>query len=87
MSSHTWFSECPHCGFEKMILSSNGRLYFEGSCPICGYLVWTEEKVPHDDDIELAKHKIRKMDTKEKNKATEQYYEDNIPLVSRSKND
>jgi len=85
MSSHTWFSECPHCRFEKMIVSSNGSLYIEVSCPICGYLLWTEEKVPDNHDIELAKHKITKMDIKETDKAVEQFYEDNIPLISRSK--
>jgi hypothetical protein len=68
-----------------MIVSSYDNSYFDVTCPICGYLRWTEERVPEIHDIELAKHKLAEMDAKERNKAIEQYYEDNISLIARLK--
>jgi uncharacterized Zn finger protein (UPF0148 family) len=83
MGSHTWFSQCPHCGFEKMIVSSYDNSYFDAACPICGYSRWTEEKVPKTQDIELAKRTLSEMDNKQRDKALDQYYEDDIPVIAR----
>ena len=85
MGSHVWVAQCPCCGFEEMIVSSYDSLYFEATCQICGYAKWTEESVPDNHDVQLAKQALGKMDDKEKQKALELYYEDNIPLVVRLK--
>jgi hypothetical protein len=78
-------AECPHCDFEEMIVSSYNTIYFEAICPICRYERWTEEKIPDNHDIELAKRKLTEMDAEEKQKATKLYYEDNIPFIDRLK--
>lgn len=85
MGSHVWAGQCPYCGFEEMIVSSYDSLYFEVSCQICGYSRWTEEKVPDNFDVELAKRALSEMGAKEKQKAVELYREDNIPLIARLK--
>lgn len=85
MGSHVWMSRCPHCGFAKMLGSSYDSIYFEGECPICGYKIWTEETVPESYDVELAKRSLIEMTAEEKDRAIEQYYEDNIPLIVRLK--
>lgn len=85
MGSHVWVERCPYCGFEEMIVSSYDSLYFEIACPICGYAVWTEGKIPDDSDVETAKHKLSEMNVREKQKAIELYYEDRIPLIARLK--
>lgn len=85
MGSHVWPGQCPYCGFEEMVVSSYDSLYFEASCQICGYARWTEEKVPDDHDVQLAKQALGKMDDGEKQKALALYDEDNIPLVARLK--
>jgi uncharacterized Zn finger protein (UPF0148 family) len=85
MGSHTWAEQCPQCGFEDMMVSSYNGVYFEVACPICGYARWTEEKVPDNHDIELAKQALGKMDNKEKQEVVELYENDYIPLVARQK--
>lgn len=85
MGSHVWVEKCPYCGFEEMIVSSYDSLYFKGICPICGYARWTEEKVPDNYDIELAKSKLAKMNAKEKHEAVELYHEEHVPLIARLK--
>lgn len=85
MGSHVWAAQCPYCGFEEMIVSSYDSLYFEVSCQICGYAIWTEERLPNDHDVQLAKRALSKMDDEEKGKALELYCEDNIPLIARLK--
>lgn len=85
MGSHVWTERCPCCSFEEMVVSSNGSLYFEANCQICGYAKWTEERVPDHRDVELAKRALGHMNDDEKQKATELYYEDDIPLVARLK--
>jgi hypothetical protein len=85
MGSHSWFSQCPHCDFEEMIVSSCSDFYFDANCPICGYSRWTEERVPEIKDIELAKNKVKEMDDSQKDKAMEEYYQDNIPFITRFK--
>jgi hypothetical protein len=85
MGSHNWMVQCPYCGFDEMPVSSCDTNYFEMGCPICGYARWTEEKVPDNYDVKLAKHKLVGMSTEEKQKAAELYYEDKIALVSRLK--
>lgn len=85
MGSHVWVEQCPCCGFEEMIVSSYDSLYFEVTCRICGYARWTEERVPDNHDVQLAKRALGKMDDEEKGKALELYCEDNIPLVARLK--
>ena len=85
MGSHIWTGQCPYCGFEEMSVSSNGSFYFEVNCQICGYARWTEERIPDEHDIELAKRAISKMSAEEKIKAIELYDEDNFPLVARLK--
>ena len=62
MGSHVWAAQCPYCGFEEMIVSSYDSLYFEVSCQICGYAIWTEERLPNDHDVQLAKRALSKMD-------------------------
>ncbi|MFQ6113823.1 MAG: hypothetical protein ACE5NG_07000, partial [bacterium] len=76
---------CPYCGFENMLISSNGSTYFDVICPICGYARWTEEKIPKTVNIELATRILRKMSTEEKENVIESYYEENIPLIARLK--
>ncbi|MEW6409082.1 MAG: hypothetical protein AB1488_03095 [Nitrospirota bacterium] len=85
MGSHTWTTQCPHCSFEEMIVSGYDAIYFEVICPMCEYERWTEEKIPDNQDVELAKRKLAEMGAKEKQKATELYYEDNIPFITRLK--
>lgn len=85
MGSHTWAEQCAYCGFKEMIVSTCDSFYFEAACPICGYARWTEEKVPDNHDIELAKQALSKMDDKEKQETMELYEDDNIPLVARRK--
>lgn len=85
MGSHNWTQQCPCCGFEEMIVSTCGNFHFEVACPICGYGRWTEEKVPDNYDVEIAKHKLIEMDADEKQKAAEQYYEEKVPLIDRLK--
>ncbi|MFH1773847.1 MAG: hypothetical protein ABH874_02675 [Methanobacteriota archaeon] len=85
MGSHTWAEQCTYCGFEEMIVSTYDSFYFEAACPICGYARWTEEKMPDNHDIELAKQALGKMDDKEKQKLVELYEDDCIPLVARQK--
>jgi len=85
MGSHIWVEQCLYCGFEEMVVSSYNSLYFEVSCPICGYARWTEEKVPDNHDIELAKHALDEMDDKEKQETVELYWDDRISLVARQK--
>ena len=85
MGSHTWLEQCPYCGFEAMGCSSYDSLYFKVTCPICGYARWTEERVPDNQDIEMAKLKLSEMDAKERQKAMELCSEDNIPLIARLK--
>lgn len=84
MGSHTWAEQCGHCGFEEMIVSSCDTLYFEATCPICGYARWIKEKVPNDYEVEMAKLRLAKMNAEEKEKAIELYYEDSIPFIARS---
>jgi len=83
MGSHIWFEQCPHCDFEEMIVCTDGYLNLEMSCPICGYIRWTQEKAPKVQDIEIARKKTAEMDAEEKQKAIDMYYEDNFPLVRR----
>ena len=83
MGSHSWKQQCPHCGFEEMTVSCYNSLYFEATCPICGYARWTNEKVPDNHDIELAKRKLAEMDAKERQKAIELYHEDGISFIAR----
>jgi hypothetical protein len=85
MGYHSWASRCPYCNFEEMIVCTDGRLNLELSCPICGYMKWTEEKTPEAQDSEFAREKVAKMGAEEKQRAIDMYYEDNIPLVARSK--
>lgn len=85
MGSHVWMEQCPYCGFEEMIAFSHDSLYFEVTCQICGYARWTEERVPHNHDVELAKEALSKMDEKEKQKAMELYSEDYTPFIVRLK--
>ena len=85
MGSHVWEEKCPCCGFEEMTVSSYDALYFEATCPICGYTRWMEEKVPDNYDVELAKRKLAEMDDEEKEEATELYHEDGIPFIARLK--
>lgn len=85
MGSHTWTTQCPHCSFEEMIVSSGDDFYFEATCPICGYERWTEEKIPDNHDIELAKRKLSEMNADEKQKTIELYHEENIPFIDRLK--
>jgi hypothetical protein len=85
MGSHVWVERCPYCGFEEMVVSTYDSLYFEVTCQICGFAKWTEERVPDDRDVQVAKQALGKMDDEEKQKALEIYYEDNIPLVARLK--
>jgi DNA-directed RNA polymerase subunit RPC12/RpoP len=85
MGSHIWTEQCPYCGFEEAAVSSNGSLYFEMTCQICGYSIWTEGRVPNTHNVERAKKALSKMNTEEKQKAIELYSEDNIPLVDRLK--
>lgn len=85
MGSHVWVERCPYCGFEEMVASTYDSLYFEVTCQICGYAIWTEGRVPSDHDVQLAKRALSRMDDEEKRKALELYCEDNIPLVARLK--
>lgn len=85
MGSHSWFSQCPHCGFERMIVSSLNDFYFDANCPICGYSTWTEERIPEIKDIDLAKRKLTEMDASQKDNAIEQFYEDDVPFIARFK--
>lgn len=85
MGFHSWSAECPYCGFEEMTVSTWSDLYFEMECPICGYAKWTDEKVPDNYDVELAKRQLVEMSAEEKQKAVELYDEDKIPLVARLK--
>jgi len=85
MGYHSFAHRCPYCDFEEMIACTDGYLNLEMSCPICGYMRWTEEKAPKVQDIEFAREKAAKMDAEEKQKAIDMYYEDNIPLVTRLK--
>ncbi len=85
MGSHNWFDKCPYCGFENMLVSSNRDVYFEIVCPVCGYSRWTEENIPHVDDIELARRTIREMNDKEREGVIELYHEENVPLITRIK--
>lgn len=85
MGSHTWMAQCLHCDFEEMIVSGYDAIYFEATCPICGYVRWTEEGVPDSHDVKLAKRKLAEMDAEEKQKAIELYYKDNIPFIARLK--
>lgn len=85
MGSHVWAEQCTCCGFEEMTVSSYDGLYFEVACQICGYARWTEERMPSDHDVQLAKRALSRMDDEEKRKALELYCEDNIPLVARLK--
>jgi len=85
MGSHVWEGQCPYCGFEEMIFSSYDSFYFEINCQICGYSKWTEEKVPDNQDVVLAKQAMNKMGSKEIQKAINLYYKDNTPLVARLK--
>ncbi|MFQ6008895.1 MAG: hypothetical protein ACE5K8_08105 [Candidatus Zixiibacteriota bacterium] len=84
MGSHTWDEQCSYCGFEGARVSSYDGICFEATCPICGYARWTEERVPNDSDVELAKHKLAEMHAEEKEKAIELYYEDGIFLINRT---
>ena len=84
MGSHVWVEQCPYCSFEEMIVSTFND-YFEVTCQICGYVKSTEEKVPDEHDVQLAKRALREMDAKEKQKAVELYYADSIPLIARLK--
>jgi ssDNA-binding Zn-finger/Zn-ribbon topoisomerase 1 len=86
MGSHSWYSQCPHCDFEEMIVSSFNDFYFDANCPICGYSRWTEERVPEIKDIDVAKRKLGEMNASEKDNAIEQFYEDGIPFIARFKN-
>jgi len=83
MGSHVWAEQCPCCGFEEMIVSSDGHMYIEVACQICGYRRWTEERVPNAHDIKKAKRILSKMDDKEKLKAKELYCNNNTPLIDR----
>lgn len=85
MGSHVWEEQCRYCSFEEMIVSSYNNLYFEAVCPVCGYMRWTEERVPNNHNIKTAKRKLARMDDKEKQKVIELYYEDGIPLIARLK--
>lgn len=85
MGSHTWVERCPYCDFDKVPVSSYDCIHFEVMCPICGYARWTEEKVPDNYGIELAKQTLDKMGDKEKQRALDQYEDDHIPLIARQK--
>lgn len=87
MGSHNWTQQCQYCGFEEMIVSTYGNFQFEVACPICGYEKWTEEKVPDNSDVGVAKSKLIKMGTQEKQRAIERYYEEKISLIGRLKGD
>jgi uncharacterized Zn finger protein len=84
MGYHSWAYICPYCNFEEMNVCTDGYLHLEMSCPICGYVRWTEEKIPELHYVKLAKEKVAQMDAEEKQKAIDMYCEDNIPLVARS---
>jgi len=83
MGSHVWADQCPYCGFEEMIVSSDGRMYIEAACQLCGYRRWTEERVPNGHDIEKAKRILSKMHDKEKLRTKEQYCNNNVPFIDR----
>ena len=85
MGTHTWTAQCPQCGFEKMIVSSYNNFHFELNCQICGYAKWTDENTPKPSDVATARQLLNKMDTQAKQKAIEEYCEDGIPLIARSK--
>jgi len=82
MGTHNWTQRCPCCGFEQMIIFSDG-IHFEATCQICGYSIWSEEKIPVNRDIELAKQALREMTAEEKEKAIELFCKEGVPLVSR----
>jgi hypothetical protein len=68
-----------------MIVSSYKDFYFDANCPICGYSIWTDERIPEDEDIEIAKRKLAEMDESQKDNAVEQFYENNVPFIARYK--
>jgi len=82
MSSHQWTDRCPYCGYENMLVSIQGSIYIDITCPICGYSLWTEEKTPHAKDIELAKQTLQKLSTEEKEGLVELFHEENVPFVT-----
>jgi DNA-directed RNA polymerase subunit RPC12/RpoP len=85
MGSHNWMERCPYCGFEQMQISSYNSLYFETTCQMCGYAVWTKEKIPNNCDIRLAKQLLSKMSTEEKEKVIELFSDDGLPFFVRFK--
>jgi len=85
MGFHNWFEQCPCCDFENMLVSSYRDIYFDVICPVCGYSRWTEEKIPQNEDIELAKETIREMNSEERESVIELYREKNVPLIDLQK--
>lgn len=85
MGTHVWLEQCQYCGLEEMLVCTTDNLNFEIACQICGYKRWTEEKFPSNIDIEQAKQALSKMDVKEKQRITELYFVDSIPLIDRLK--
>lgn len=87
MGSHTWEDQCSYCGFKGMRVSSYNDLYFDANCPVCGYARWTEEQIPDPEDIELVKRAINEMSDEEIEEMMDLYDEDDVPLVTRLKNE
>ena len=87
MGLHSWHDECPYCGFENMLVSSYRDIYFDVICPVCGYSRWTEEKIPHAQDVELAKQMLKEMSGEERENVIELYHEENVSLIARLKDE
>ena len=54
MGSHSWFGECPVCGYEAMDCGVDHGNDWE-QCPVCGRRRYMVEEHPTEEELELAK--------------------------------
>jgi len=85
MGSHMWHDRCPHCGFDGMVVWSYNQVYLEAACPMCGYEISPDERIPSGGDLELIKEALVGMNASDKKRVVESWWNDRVPLVVKLK--
>lgn len=83
MSYHRWHSQCPYCGFDHLIVESDGGLNFALACPLCGFESSTLQREPTTKDVALAVHILTQFDERQRRDLAESWWDDKTPFVQK----
>lgn len=85
MGSHMWYDQCPYCGFDEMVVQSDGLACLEAACPMCGYEIRPGWRIPAGGELERVRRALDRMSTSDKAGIVESWWDDRVPFVDRLK--